>query len=85
MAMTGYYRTMTRPRTSKPMSMLKYDPVGAWGQSLLPFYRWTCVPCDGADLASVKPSYIARLRISSLSLVLEAVLANYGTLRHCRG
>lgn len=28
MAMTGYYRTLRRPRTSRPLSMLKYDPVG---------------------------------------------------------
>jgi hypothetical protein len=28
MAMTGYYRTMVRPRASRPLSMLKYDPVG---------------------------------------------------------
>lgn len=27
MAMTGYYRTMIRPRTHRPLSMLKYDPV----------------------------------------------------------
>ncbi|KAL3411944.1 ribosomal protein L33 [Aspergillus fumigatus] len=27
MAMTGYYRTMVRPRTHRPLSMLKYDPV----------------------------------------------------------
>ncbi|KAL3476304.1 hypothetical protein BJX99DRAFT_228247 [Aspergillus californicus] len=27
MAMTGYYRTMTRPRTHRPLSMMKYDPV----------------------------------------------------------
>ncbi|KAF2091479.1 hypothetical protein K490DRAFT_60919 [Saccharata proteae CBS 121410] len=27
MAMTGYYRTFTRPRAHKPLSMLKYDPV----------------------------------------------------------
>ncbi|KIV91952.1 ribosomal protein L33 [Exophiala mesophila] len=27
MAMTGYYRTLIRPRTSRPLSMLKYDPV----------------------------------------------------------
>ncbi|KIW14669.1 hypothetical protein PV08_07453 [Exophiala spinifera] len=27
MAMTGFYRTMIRPRTSRPLSMLKYDPV----------------------------------------------------------
>ncbi|RDI80367.1 hypothetical protein Vi05172_g9642 [Venturia inaequalis] len=27
MAMTGFYRTMTRPRTSRPLSMMKYDPV----------------------------------------------------------
>jgi large subunit ribosomal protein L33 len=27
MAMTGYYRTMIRPRLHRPLSMLKYDPV----------------------------------------------------------
>ncbi|KAF2259485.1 50S ribosomal protein L33, partial [Lojkania enalia] len=27
MAMTGYYRTMMRPRASRPLSMLKYDPI----------------------------------------------------------
>jgi large subunit ribosomal protein L33 len=28
MAMTGYYRTMSRPRVHQPLSMLKYDPIG---------------------------------------------------------
>lgn len=28
MASTGYFYTFTRPRTSLPMSMLKYDPIG---------------------------------------------------------
>jgi len=28
MAMTGYYKTLMRPRTHRPLSMLKYDPVG---------------------------------------------------------
>ncbi|RKF55447.1 hypothetical protein GcM3_201002 [Golovinomyces cichoracearum] len=27
MAMTGYYKTLVRPRTHRPLSMLKYDPV----------------------------------------------------------
>ncbi|KAL8304919.1 hypothetical protein RB597_004093 [Gaeumannomyces tritici] len=27
MAMTGFFYTMARPRTSTPMSMLKYDPI----------------------------------------------------------
>ncbi|KAI5778133.1 hypothetical protein EDC01DRAFT_781632 [Geopyxis carbonaria] len=27
MAMTGYYKTFTRPRTHRPLSMIKYDPV----------------------------------------------------------
>ena len=27
MAMTGYFRTMIRPRAHRPLSMLKYDPV----------------------------------------------------------
>ncbi|KAI3320201.1 hypothetical protein HD806DRAFT_506772 [Xylariaceae sp. AK1471] len=28
MAMTGFFYQFSRPRTSRPMSMLKYDPVG---------------------------------------------------------
>ncbi|KAF7505225.1 hypothetical protein GJ744_001154 [Endocarpon pusillum] len=27
MAMTGYFRTLVRPRAHRPLSMLKYDPV----------------------------------------------------------
>ncbi|KAL2115906.1 hypothetical protein VTJ04DRAFT_10161 [Mycothermus thermophilus] len=27
MAMTGYFYTFTRPRASRPMSMIKYDPI----------------------------------------------------------
>jgi large subunit ribosomal protein L33 len=27
MAMTGYYKAFVRPRTSRPLSMMKYDPV----------------------------------------------------------
>lgn len=30
MAMTGFFYQFSRPRTSPPMSMLKYDPVGTW-------------------------------------------------------
>jgi len=28
MAMTGYYKTFVRPRAHRPLSMLKYDPIG---------------------------------------------------------
>lgn len=28
MAMTGYYRTLMRPRAHRPLSMMKYDPIG---------------------------------------------------------
>ncbi|KAL8855475.1 MAG: hypothetical protein Q9178_007886 [Gyalolechia marmorata] len=28
MALTGYYRTLRRPRAHTPLSMMKYDPVG---------------------------------------------------------
>ncbi|KAL8787847.1 MAG: hypothetical protein Q9195_007587 [Heterodermia aff. obscurata] len=28
MAATGFYRTLRRPRVHRPLSMLKYDPVG---------------------------------------------------------
>ncbi|TVY54835.1 39S ribosomal protein L33, mitochondrial [Lachnellula cervina] len=27
MALTGYYKTLMRPRIHRPLSMLKYDPV----------------------------------------------------------
>ncbi|KUJ23146.1 uncharacterized protein LY89DRAFT_727921 [Mollisia scopiformis] len=30
MALTGYYKTMIRPRLHRPLSMLKYDPVGTF-------------------------------------------------------
>lgn len=36
MAMTGYYKTFVRPRTHRPLSMLKYDPVGTSRPSLPP-------------------------------------------------
>lgn len=37
-AMTGFYYSFSRPRTSKPMSLLKYDPIGAYLlPTLLPF------------------------------------------------
>jgi len=38
MAMTGYYKTFVRPRTHRPLSMLKYDPVGT--VLLLPRGAW---------------------------------------------
>ncbi|KAK8085070.1 hypothetical protein PG997_006341 [Apiospora hydei] len=28
MAMTGFFYSFTRPRVARPMSMLKYDPIG---------------------------------------------------------
>ncbi|KAK0109764.1 hypothetical protein ONS95_002439 [Cadophora gregata] len=36
MALTGYYKTLVRPRTHRPLSMLKYDPVGT-------FYTDICI------------------------------------------
>jgi len=38
MAMTGYYRTMQRPRAHQPLSMLKYDPIGTTPSFLPPFF-----------------------------------------------
>ncbi|KAF7923906.1 hypothetical protein EAE99_006567 [Botrytis elliptica] len=37
MALTGYYKTLIRPRTHRPLSMLKYDPVGEF---FLRFLFW---------------------------------------------
>ncbi|PSN75108.1 hypothetical protein BS50DRAFT_540913 [Corynespora cassiicola Philippines] len=34
MAMTGYYRTLQRPRAHRPLSMLKYDPIAVRKQVL---------------------------------------------------
>jgi large subunit ribosomal protein L33 len=33
MALTGYYKTLVRPRQHRPLSMLKYDPVGMFSVS----------------------------------------------------
>ena len=30
MAMTGYYKTFRRPRIARPLSFLKYDPIGTF-------------------------------------------------------
>ena len=35
MAMTGYYRTLMRPRAHRPLSMLKYDPIGMFSLATL--------------------------------------------------
>lgn len=35
-ALTGYYRTYVRPRTHRPLSFLKYDPVGMFVACPLP-------------------------------------------------
>ena len=37
MAATGFYHTLRRPRTHRPLSMLKYDPVGESGISYFAF------------------------------------------------
>jgi large subunit ribosomal protein L33 len=40
MAMTGYFKTFRRARTARPMSFLKYDPIGKpFRLALLP-PRW---------------------------------------------
>lgn len=52
MAMTGYYRTMQRPRAHQPLSMLKYDPIGTPPITIvlcrIQHTRCTqsCAPCD---------------------------------------
>lgn len=38
MALTGYYRTLRRPRAHRPLSMLKYDPVGTLSPVALSTY-----------------------------------------------
>lgn len=45
MALTGYYRTLRRPRAHRPLSMLKYDPVGTSSTAAISSYtrgrrRW---------------------------------------------
>ena len=41
MAMTGYYRTLMRPRAHRPLSMLKYDPIGTFSLATLEAPRTT--------------------------------------------
>lgn len=40
MAMTGYYRTLMRPRLHRPLSMMKYDPIGTQRQHDPPYLRF---------------------------------------------
>ncbi|KAI4728254.1 hypothetical protein E4T49_03900 [Aureobasidium sp. EXF-10728] len=45
MALTGYYKTLVRPRQHRPLSMLKYDPVGTFARYLFPTtlrHLWVC-------------------------------------------
>ena len=46
MAMTGYYKTFSRPRTHRPLSMLKYDPVGMAHPRAETTYRCTDSTCS---------------------------------------
>lgn len=47
MAMTGYYKTFSRPRQHRPLSMLKYDPVGTYALQVAGREQgadiWSCV------------------------------------------
>ena len=43
MAMTGFYHTLIRPRVHRPLSMLKYDPVGKFGLSVLSWLEGVAV------------------------------------------
>jgi hypothetical protein len=38
MALTGFFMTFRRPRTHRPLSMLKYDPVGKCSRDLHGIY-----------------------------------------------
>ncbi len=40
MALTGYYKTLIRPRAHRPLSMLKYDPVGMFWVLLVDSMCW---------------------------------------------
>ncbi|KAI7915829.1 hypothetical protein M0657_004861 [Pyricularia oryzae] len=54
MAMTGFFYQMSRPRTSTPLSMLKYDPIGA--NELLLHHNLpspSSLPATGPDLQSL--------------------------------
>lgn len=48
MALTGYYKTLIRPRQHRPLSMLKYDPVGKLLHTsyVLRMRRARCVFCE---------------------------------------
>ncbi|KAL8417940.1 hypothetical protein RB594_001526 [Gaeumannomyces avenae] len=68
MAMTGFFYTMARPRTSTPMSMLKYDPIGERS-------------CSSSKNAKANKSWMPmqhHLRAGELPMLL--VVPIYGTL-----
>jgi hypothetical protein len=69
MAMTGYYKTFVRPRTHRPLSMMKYDPVGTFFCDLMSF--------------RTEKSAAARLCLGeciSMKSLLECVVVGRGSL-----
>ncbi|KAI0968198.1 hypothetical protein F4678DRAFT_443610 [Xylaria arbuscula] len=45
MAMTGFFYQYARPRTARPMSMLKYDPVGMLSYNSSPSHARRTIFC----------------------------------------
>jgi large subunit ribosomal protein L33 len=59
MAATGFFYTFTRPRTSLPMSMLKYDPIGTIPpRPILDRIAWT----DTVDIVRRKVLFLEQKR-----------------------
>jgi hypothetical protein len=52
MAMTGYYKTFVRPRTHRPLSMIKYDPVGMFCDTTRGVGRGRGIPVEGVGTAA---------------------------------
>jgi hypothetical protein len=64
MALTGYYKTLVRPRTHRPLSMLKYDPVGM----CLSLLYMVSMPAQGGEMLSKEwrnADWISRLTNST--------------------
>lgn len=68
--MTGYYKTLVRPRQHHPLSMLKYDPVGTSDYLSLHFHPQSEKDCSHPIAAgAVEGDLCSQREVESMVLV----------------
>lgn len=77
MALTGYYKTLVRPRTHRPLSMLKYDPVGTF----ISFWLFLFVLRDFAPLRTGRIEGVVCIGF----LLRNGGTVERGRKRRCKG